>query len=121
MIRIAELRRDLGYSQKQLADFLGVTQQAISKYESGIREPDVETIIKLSKLFNVSSDYLLGRELLHVVDKEDELTLWIGELLRPVNDGSFKKKLIHVLSKLDKADWDTIEKIFRIMKEETTG
>ncbi len=48
-------------SQAELAEKLGVSQQTISKYERGTREPDNETLVKLAEIFNCSIDYLLGK------------------------------------------------------------
>ncbi len=59
MKRIAEERKNKDLSQAQLAEMLGVSQQTISKYENGSREPDNATLLKLSKMFNVTTDYLL--------------------------------------------------------------
>ncbi|MDD3186399.1 MAG: helix-turn-helix transcriptional regulator [Anaerostipes sp.] len=61
MERIKELRKEIKYNQYELADYLGVSQQAISKYENGVNEPDSESLYKMAKLFNVSIDYLLGK------------------------------------------------------------
>ena len=60
MKRLSLLRKNYGMSQSELAEKLGVTQQTISKYENGSREPDTETLKLLSSIFNVSIDYLLG-------------------------------------------------------------
>lgn len=60
--RIAELRKQEGLTQKQLADKLGVSNKAISKWETGEGFPDITMIPKLSAIFNVSSDYLLSKE-----------------------------------------------------------
>lgn len=60
--RIKELRVGKKLSQEQLADMLGTTKQAISNYERGVRKPDIPTIEALCDIFNVSSDYLLGKE-----------------------------------------------------------
>lgn len=48
-------------SQAELAEKLGVSQQTISKYERGTREPDNETLAKLAEIFDCSIDYLLGK------------------------------------------------------------
>ncbi|KHO63394.1 SOS-response transcriptional repressors (RecA-mediated autopeptidases) [Thermoanaerobacter sp. YS13] len=61
MNRIRDLRTEKGISQNELAKALGLTQQAISAYENGLREPDLETLNKIANYFNVSIDYLLGR------------------------------------------------------------
>ena len=60
--RIAELRKQEGLTQKQLADKLGVSNKTISKWETGEGFPDITMIPKLSAIFNVSSDYLLSKE-----------------------------------------------------------
>lgn len=61
MIKIKELRQKKGINQAELAKVFGVSQQTISSYEKGIREPDIETLNNLSDFFNVSLDYLLGK------------------------------------------------------------
>lgn len=57
--RIQSLRRAKGISQEELADAIGVSRQAVSKWESGQNSPDVEKIILLSDFFAVTTDYLL--------------------------------------------------------------
>ncbi len=48
-------------SQSELAEKLDIAQQTVSRYEQGLREPDIITLIKLSEIFDCSIDYLLGR------------------------------------------------------------
>lgn len=61
--RIQTLRKQSGLSQEALAEKLGVTRQAVSKWESEQSAPDMENIIAISDLFEVSTDYLLkGKE-----------------------------------------------------------
>lgn len=60
--KIAKQRRELNYTQEQLADILGVSRQSISKWESDIAYPETDKLIKLGKLFNCSMDYLLKEE-----------------------------------------------------------
>lgn len=57
--KIMKLRRAAGFSQEELADRLGVSRQAVSKWESGQSVPDVDKIILLSTMFGVTTDYLL--------------------------------------------------------------
>ena len=61
--KIALLRRQQGWSQEELANQLDVSRQAVSKWESGASIPDLDKILKLSGLFNVTTDYLLKDEL----------------------------------------------------------
>lgn len=57
--KIQYLRKQNGLSQEQFADKLGVTRQACSKWEIGDSIPDIENIVLISKLFNVTTDSLL--------------------------------------------------------------
>lgn len=61
MIRdnIKKLREEMGLTQKQLADYLNVTRSTYSYYESGKNLPSIQSLIKLSKIFGVSCDYIL--------------------------------------------------------------
>lgn len=61
--RIAAARRAAGMSQEQLGEALGVSRQAVSKWESGQTKPDLDTVSKMCELFHLSADYLLlGKE-----------------------------------------------------------
>ena len=57
--KIAKQRKELNYTQEQLADILGVSRQSISKWESDIAYPETEKIIEVGKIFDCSIDYLL--------------------------------------------------------------
>lgn len=61
MKNLKELREKKGLSQLQLAMKLGLNQNTISRYESGQREADYQTLIMLADFFDVSIDYLIGR------------------------------------------------------------
>lgn len=60
--RIRELRNEKGWNQSELANFLNVNQRTVSNWENAIREPDFDMLIKIARLFGVSTDYLLGLE-----------------------------------------------------------
>ncbi|MDR2196710.1 MAG: helix-turn-helix domain-containing protein [Coriobacteriales bacterium] len=66
--KLKECREQLSLSQEDIAKTLHVTRQAVSKWERGINEPDLETIVRLSDLYGVTIDTLL-REDLSVVRK----------------------------------------------------
>jgi len=57
---LKKLRKDNRYSQQQIANIIGVSRQAYIKYESGNASPSAQIIKKLSRIYNVSCDYLLG-------------------------------------------------------------
>lgn len=58
---LKHLREERRLSQKDIADYLGITRQAVASYELAKREPDYEILRKLADYFDVSVDYLLGR------------------------------------------------------------
>lgn len=58
--RLAKARTQKGYTQQQIAEFLECNRATVTNYENGKRTPDVDTIVKLAKLYEVSADYLLG-------------------------------------------------------------
>ena len=60
-MRLRELRNSKGISQLKLAMALNTTQNTISRYETGEREPGIEELIRLADYFQVSVDYLLER------------------------------------------------------------
>lgn len=60
--RIKELRQEKNLSQSMLAQKIGVSQKAIDYWERGINEPKATYIVRLADFFDVSTDYLLGRE-----------------------------------------------------------
>lgn len=60
--KLRSLRTKYGFSQKQVADKIGVSPSVVSGYETGERTPSTEVLLSLSYLYNTSSDYLLGRQ-----------------------------------------------------------
>ncbi len=58
--RLKELRVEHHFTAKAVANAVGLSKNAITNYEAGIREPSLDTLKALCLLFNVSADYLLG-------------------------------------------------------------
>ena len=61
-MNIKKLREAKGYSQEMVAEKLGVSRQAVSKWENNISEPSTENLLNLSVLFNVEIDFLINGE-----------------------------------------------------------
>jgi len=57
---LADYRKRAGLTQKQVGDHIGISSQAVSKWETGQSEPDIDTLCKLAKLYNISIEELLG-------------------------------------------------------------
>jgi len=89
--KIYQLRKASGLSQEALAEKIGVTRQAVSKWESGTSVPELETVVTLSRTFGVTTDYLLSSDSpVHTAqpvtedraDWLDRLPAFIGKLFR---------------------------------------
>ena len=81
--KITEERKKNGWSQEELANQLGVSRQAVSKWESASSVPDLQRVLELSKLFGVTTDYLLKDEI--VPEPVAERMVYSGEELRKVS------------------------------------
>ena len=75
--RVKELRRARGLSQRDIGKMIGVTKVSVCGYENGTRTPSLESLQLLADIFEVSTDYLLGRELYVVSDK---VTRYVGSI-----------------------------------------
>lgn len=78
--RIAALRRDAGWSQAELAQRLRVSPSAVGMYEQGRREPSAATLVAMSQVFGVSTDYLLTGKPLNPPDQQALSRTLIGSL-----------------------------------------
>ncbi len=96
--KITKQRKELNYTQEQLADILSVSRQSISKWESDIAFPETDKLIELSKLFDCSTDYLLKEE---VTEKNSSYSTDFNEKVKEIskkvmtdkNKGKVKKIL----------------------------
>lgn len=79
--KIIHLRKQKGLSQEELAEQLGVSRQAVSRWELGQTLPDIPNLVQLCELFGVSADYLVKDEEQAAV-KNDQTTKTIARLTR---------------------------------------
>lgn len=79
---IKQLRKSKGLTQKKIAEDLGITQPTYQQWESGKRSPTGETLEKLANFFNVSTDFLLGRN----NGEQDGINKFTNELNRRYDD-----------------------------------
>ena len=75
--RIKDMRIEKGLSQKELGDLLGVTKVSVCGYENGTRTPSLDTFNLLAEVFNTTTDYLLGRE---IVIRDEENQEYLGNI-----------------------------------------
>ncbi len=103
--RIKQLRNEKRITQVNLAMELNLSQNAISKYEAGKTEPDIQNIKLLSGFFNVSSDYLLGLS--------DE------KFCLPANNlSSDEKQLLFSYKRLDKTQKEIVQSYIKGLLQE---
>lgn len=58
--RLKELRKKRGYTQAELAKYMNMRQGSYTKWETGMTEPRIDSIIPLARILNTTADYLLG-------------------------------------------------------------
>ena len=91
--KIITLRKKLGWSQEDLAEKMNVSRQAISRWENGAALPDAQNVLQLSRLFNVTTDYLLND------DYESDRDIPVVQMVKQEKDDLIiKKKKLHLIS-----------------------
>ena len=86
--KLKSLRIEKNLTQKQVADRMGLAISAVSSYESGTRYPSYDVLVKLARIFHVSTDYLLGItntrniDVTGLRDNEIELVSQLVDMLR---------------------------------------
>lgn len=107
--RIRELRKNMNLSQENLAAILGTTQQAVSRMETGAYDIPTDLLIKMSELFNVTTDYILAcsdikRDLSGQVRMNHEMDKYYDIVLRYQRLTDINKKtMMTMLERLEQA------------------
>ena len=91
MLRIRELREEIGITQKQLAEAIGNMQRNVSNWEQGVIEPDLTTVVALADYFGVTLDELFGRDA-HLKPIDDRLSQTDADILRIIRGMSQERK-----------------------------
>lgn len=84
--KITELRLSFGWTQVQLAQKLGITKQTISNWENDNIQPSIDMLVKLSKIFNVSTDYLLGLTPTNSINVDGLPTEFVSHIVQIIDD-----------------------------------
>ena len=83
--RIKELRNNHTWTQQELGDRLGVSKQSVSNWENGNIMPSIDVLVRMSDLFQTSTDYILNREndlTLDITDLDAEQKAMIQRMVR---------------------------------------
>ena len=91
--KIIKLRKENGWSQEELAEKLDVSRQAISRWENGTALPDAQNVLQISKLFHVTTDYLLNDDY-----ESDEDIPAVQTATKETKDLYTKKKQHHLIA-----------------------
>ncbi len=89
--RIYELRVSFNWTQVQLAQKLEVTKQTVSNWENDNIQPSIDMLIKLSKIFNVSTDYLLGLTPTNSINVDGLPTEFVSHIVQIIDDYKTKQ------------------------------
>ena len=84
--RIQAQRSATGWSQVELAKRLGVAKQTVSNWENENIQPSIEMLVRLAKLFNVTTDYLLGLDTIPRLDVDGLPTTVVAHLSQLIED-----------------------------------
>lgn len=84
--RIYELRMSFGWTQVQLAQKIGVTKQTVSNWENDNIQPSIDMLVKLSNIFNVSTDYMLGLTPTKSISVDGLPTKFVSHIVQIIDD-----------------------------------
>ena len=111
--KLASLRREKGLTQAELADRLGISKSAVSMYERGNREPELDLLQAMADFFQVSVSTLLGRrEQAELVNNDPELT----EYLESLRDRPELRMLFSVTKNAKREDVEAAVKIIEALR-----
>ena len=101
--RLKELREGKKYTQQQIAEKIGLKRAAYGAYETGLNTPDAQTLLKLANIFDVTTDYLLGRvdnkKQLYGLSEEEKKLVEIVKTLTPKQTESLTDMLNMLIKK----------------------
>ena len=100
MIRLFELRMEQGFSQREIAKMLNVSQGTYNNWENEKTQPSIEDLIEISRIFKVSVDYLIGNQVVEEAGLQEESAL---------------RKVYRSIQKLDKESLSALSVIIEKM------
>jgi HTH-type transcriptional regulator/antitoxin PezA len=118
--RLKEIRKSNpnGKTQETFANYLEISKENISSYESGRRNPSDAFIKLVCEKCNVNEDWLRtgNGEMFMPETKDEQISKMLADVMKS-EEGNFKKKLISALAQLDKDGWDKLEEFVDMISE----
>lgn len=121
--RIRELRKELGLTQSEFGERLGLKQSTVTGYEAGARAPSDAIIFSICREFDVNEDWLRtgSGDMFIVKTRSQEIVDFMSELMNDPDD-SFKRRFIESVAQLSEEEWKVIEQIIdRLLAEQKDG
>ena len=109
--KLKVLRTAKKLSQKELAGIIGVTKSVVSFYESGDRFPSYDVLVKISCVFNVTTDYLLGVDTGKTVNVSGLLDSQIDTIHHIIAENTIDERIMNALRKKDKTQSALIDAV----------
>ena len=121
--RIRELRKELGLTQAEFGERLGIKANTVGNYETGLRVPSDAIIFSICREFDVNEDWLRtgSGDMFIVKTRSQEIVDFMSELMNDPDD-SFKRRFIESVAQLSEDEWKVIEQIIdRLLAEQKDG
>lgn len=121
--RIRELRKELGLTQAEFGERLGIKANTVGNYETGLRVPSDAIIFSICREFDVNEDWLRtgSGDMFITKTRSQEIVDFMSELMNDPDD-SFKRRFIESIAQLSEEEWKVIEQIIdRLLAEQKDG
>lgn len=117
--RILFVRKTLKLTQDDFAEKLNLSKNFVWMIEKGNRVPSDRTICDICEKFNVNEDWLRtgNGEMFVEQTRDEQISEFVGRI-QHLEDDSFKKRMISMLSKLNESDWEVLERMALEMSKE---
>ena len=120
--RVKDVRKALKLTQQEFGQKIGITNAAVSRIESGENGITEANILAIVRVFNVSETWLRTGEgeMFRTRSRDEELAAFMGSItLRDDPGDEFKRRLLHVLSRMSVEEWRLLEELALRLVEET--
>lgn len=110
--RIKQLRKEIGLTQVDFGEKIGVKGNTVTNYETGLRNPTDAVILSICREFDVNEDWLRNGtgEMFRPISKSDQIADMISDVMKS-DEEDFKRRLISALARLDDDGWDRLENL----------